>query len=117
MGKVKEQLLDNGLYTEDTSVEQVINVGDTVVVYDSKLQEPSLATVLYSKQVAEDIVLSVELKAGGLMQVYEIQCRKAKRQLPRALWLRYDKATKLYEVRSGPQDGEGWFKVKEEVGS
>lgn len=110
MGKMKESL-----YTENTDVAQVPEVGDVVFVYDSKFGlEPELATVLYSKSVGEEIVLSVETQGGALMQVSEIQCRRAAKKLKRKIWIKYQDGT-TFSRSKPPEDGEqGWIKFVEE---
>ena len=127
MGKVKEQLLNqycaeeslNGsiLHQEIMEPVQSIEVGDSVRVYDSSvLLTPKEGIVLYSKTIGDAILLSLELKDGSLLQVYEIQCVKLEKRLPRILWLNYDKATGEYLVSPRKVDESGeWFRVKETV--
>jgi len=90
MGKVKEALLDS--YEVNEAVEQEIQVGSLVLVYDSKFgTKPVLGTVLYIKEVGHDRLLSVELqRSRTIVQVYDIQCRVAKKRVARSLYLKLD---------------------------
>lgn len=132
MGKVKEQLLNSyetmrqycsegeqpgaipPLYSEDRALEQEIAVGDMVRVYDSHCAlQPKEGLVLYKKQVADSNILSVELQGGSLLQVYEIQCMKLNRRMPRVLYVRLLKDGS-YEV-SHKKQGAGWARFREEL--
>ena len=121
MGEFKEQLLEaySGLpsYTEEQSVEQEISVGDVVRVYDSSiLFTPKQGVILYKKEVLDHSILDIDLGPGGIVQVYEIQCIKLNKRLPRILWLRFNTETESYEVSvKKPEAGELWAKFKEEL--
>jgi hypothetical protein len=124
MGKMKEkwQQLQGeagnlSTHLVNTAVEQEISVGDAVNVYDtSSLLAPRQGVVLYKKNVAGHSLVDVDLDSNGLIQVYEIQCMKIKKRLPRVLWLKYDVEQSKYDVAiKNPGREPGWAKFKEEV--
>jgi hypothetical protein len=112
----KEKVMDK--YKEDTNVEQEIVVGNVVRVYGSLGSVPVIyeATVLLAKEFEGARILTVDCEQKGVHTVYDIQCRKLSKRIPRLLWLRFDKESGEYEVSAHePEDSFGWSKFKEEV--
>jgi len=130
MGRVKEYYMsksesaqpDLGKYVENLSPEQEISVGDTVRVYDStSLLEPYEAVVLYKKELNSEIILTVDpcTRVGSSdtpRQVFDIQCRKVSKRMPRVLWLKFCNESKEYKVSvSKPSDESGWSRFVESI--
>ena len=105
------------VYIENTDLEQSIGVGDTVRVYDGNtLFKPREGVVLFRRNVEGRIILDIDLGSGALAQVYEIQCMRLSKRLPRILWLKFNKSTQEYEVSvKKPDDSVNWYKFKEEI--
>lgn len=99
---------------EEDSLEQEIKVGHRVRVYDSRLYPSASGSVIYIKEVEDDVILDIELDDNTIIQVSDIQCRLLKDRVPQIIWVKYENGEYIVSSKR-PEDEENWAVFKEEL--